>query len=151
MQGEIDGRLGDRKETLKSHLQFEGKDEFNGLKVSTSKEQFRYTFNPERAVEKLGNTKYAQKNISVKSKVPASEIPEEVLAQFETYFDFEVKLEVSEGNAKLAIENGDCEKDDVYDKGKRFCSLYARSKKSDTELVDIYRGLGKNVDTLLLE
>lgn len=151
MSKHIKDALEDRKDQIKAIVGPGNKTEVEGLKFTISSPQSRDTFNPQKAVDALGDTKYASMELVITAKVKASEIPKDVLDSLSQYFDIERKFSVTQGDADLAILNGDCEKIAVYDKGKSFCSLTLGSKKvTNDEIAALYREICPNTSVLAL-
>jgi hypothetical protein len=151
MQKHIEEVTDAKKTAVKGILGAEQKVDLGGLKLTTTKTQARYSFNPEKAAARLGKTKYATEELLISAKVDPATIPDSVLVTLGEYFNIEKRAVVSEGNAALAVQNGDCEKDEVYDKGKEFFNLLTPAKLSNQELVARYKAI-TNTDpsTLLL-
>ncbi len=147
----VKGALDARKDQIKAIVGPGGKADVEGLKFTVSSPQSRDSFNPQLAIDVLGDTKYATMELIITAKVKTSEIPKEVLDSLSQYFDIERKFTVTQGDADLAILNGDCDKHAVYDKGKSFCSLTLGSKKvSNDEIAAMYREICPDTSVLAL-
>lgn len=151
MSKHINAALDTRKDQIKAIVGPGQKADVEGLKFTVSSPQSRDSFNPQLAIDVLGDTKYATMELIITAKVKASEIPKEVLDSLSQYFEIERKFTVTQGDADLAILNGNCAKHDVYDKGKVFCSLTLGSKKvSNDEIAALYREICPNTSVLAL-
>ena len=151
MAKHIDEALELHKTQVKSILGPTGKTNVNGLALSVSKPQSRDTFNPAKAAEALGASKYAGVELLIKAKVAPSDIPPAVLETLSAYFDIERRPVVTQGDADLAILNGDCEQYAVYDQGKTFTSLTLGSKKiTNDQIATMYRELEPESNVLAL-
>ena len=142
MSKHIKGALESSKDEIKHIVGPDKKVDVNGLKFTVSKPQSRDSFNPVKAAEKLGSSKYAGVELLIKTKVPVAEIPPEVLNTLGQYFDIERRVVVTQGDADLAILNGDCKKEDVYDKGTVYTSLTLGSKAvTNDQIASMFREL----------
>jgi hypothetical protein len=151
MSKHIKGALEARKEQIKAIVGPSNKVEVEELKFTVSAPQSRDTFNEEKAITALGGSKYSKIELIISAKVPVAEIPPAVLETLSQYFEVERRAVVTQGDADLAILNGDCKKEAVYDKGKEFCSLTLGSKKvTNDQIAAMYREICPDVSVLAL-